>query len=137
MYRYTDKDLDLLGRLLRAEATGEGADGMLKVGNVVNNRIKATCDTFKNLKTVNGVIYQKNAFAAIKSPLFHGSRATTKEKELAKKSFRGHKLWPSTNALWFHSLDKTTCRKTWFNQPLTGRYKGHCFYRPKMECSLG
>jgi len=137
MYRYTDKELDLMGRLLRAEAVGEGPDGMLKVGNVVNNRIKATCDVFKNLTTLNQVIYQRNAFAAINSPLFNGSRATTKEKDLAKKSFRGHKLWPSTRALWFHSMDKNDCRPTWFNQPLTGKYKNHCFYRPKDDCSLG
>ena len=130
LYRYTDKEVALLGRLLRAEAVGEGTDGMLKVGNVVTNRIISNCLDFKDLRTLNDVIYQKNAFAAIKSPKFT-SRATTKEKQLAEKSLKGHKLWPASNALWFYAPRKNEeCRATWFNQQLAGKYKNHCFYRP-------
>ena len=135
IYRYTSKDLDLLGRLIRAEAVGEGRDGMLKVGNVVSNRIKAYCFVFHNLKSLNDVIFEPNAFAAINSPLFT-SRATTKEKELARKALRGYKAWPAYNALWFYSPRiNEECRPTWFEQPFAGRYKNHCFYRPiQGEC---
>lgn len=130
LYKYTDKDLDLLGRLIRAEAVGEGREGMLKVGNVVLNRIIVNCLDFKNLKTLSDVLYQQNAFKAINSPLFI-YRATSKEKELAKKSFRGYRLWPATNALWFYAPNRyEECRSTWFDQQLAGRYKNHCFYRP-------
>ena len=38
---YTPKELDLLARLMRAEAIGEGALGMLMVDNVVVNGILA------------------------------------------------------------------------------------------------
>lgn len=130
LYKYTDKDLDVLGRIMRAEALGEGREGMLKVGNVIKNRIKVNCLTFKELRTLNDVIYQPNQFASVNSPLYNSGRATTKEKELAQKALRGHKQYPSTNALWFHSMDPTTCRPTWFDQQLIGRYKSHCFYRP-------
>ena len=37
--KYTEKELDLLARLMRAEALGEGNLGMLMVGNVGVNRV--------------------------------------------------------------------------------------------------
>ena len=45
--RYTEKELELLARLMRAEAVGEGNLGMLMVGNVIVNRALANCLTFK------------------------------------------------------------------------------------------
>ena len=36
---YNTKELDLLARIMRAEATGEGNLGMLMVGNVGINRV--------------------------------------------------------------------------------------------------
>ena len=46
---YTSNERDLLARLMRAEAVGEGDLGMLMVGNVVVNRTLAKCLTFKNV----------------------------------------------------------------------------------------
>ena len=43
---YTSTDLDLLARIMRAEALGDGDLGMLMVGNVVANRVLADCLTF-------------------------------------------------------------------------------------------
>ena len=36
---YNDKEVDLLARLIRSEALGEGQEGMLLVGNVAVNRV--------------------------------------------------------------------------------------------------
>ena len=47
--KYTDKELELLARLMRAEAVGEGNLGMLMVGNVGVNRVIAKCLTFKDI----------------------------------------------------------------------------------------
>ena len=47
---YNSKELDLLARIMRAEALNEGELGMLMVGNVVINRVLANCLTFKNIK---------------------------------------------------------------------------------------
>lgn len=55
---YTTKELDLLARLMRAEAVGEGNLGMLMVGNVAVNRALADCLTFKNIRTISDVVYQ-------------------------------------------------------------------------------
>ena len=44
---YNDSDVELLARIMKAEALGEGEEGMLMVGNVVVNRVVANCDVFK------------------------------------------------------------------------------------------
>ena len=48
--RYTTKELNTLARLLKAEAVGEGNQGMLLVGNVVVNRVVAKCSSFRKIK---------------------------------------------------------------------------------------
>ncbi len=42
-------DVDLLARLIRAEAEGEGEQGMLMVGNVGVNRIRSNCLDFQGI----------------------------------------------------------------------------------------
>ena len=41
---YNSKEVELLARLIKAEALGEGQEGMLLVGNVVVNRVAAVCE---------------------------------------------------------------------------------------------
>ena len=130
LIKYTDKELDLCARLMRAEALSEGELGMLMVGNVIVNRAIANCLDFKNVRSITDAIYQKNAFVGVNSNLFN-SKSTTKEKELAKRVLKGEYYHPATNALWFYSPKKgEECKETWFKQRNTGRYKGHCFYAP-------
>lgn len=128
---YTAKELDLLARLMRAEAVGEGDLGMLMVGNVGINRVIANCYTFKNITSITGMVYQSpGGFSGINSPLFY-STSTTKEKHLAKRVIRGEYFYPATNALWFYApAAGESCVSTWYDQALVGRYKGHCFYEP-------
>ena len=105
---YTTKEKELLARLMRAEALGEGDLGMLMVGNVIINRIIGDCLTFKK----------------IRSP-------TTKELQLADRILRGEYYHPATNALWFYAPKKgATCLALWYDQRNSGRYKSHCFYIP-------
>ena len=44
---YNEEDVKLLARLMRAEAEGEGQQGMLMVGNVGVNRVRGNCLDFK------------------------------------------------------------------------------------------
>ena len=129
--KYNDKELELLARLMRAEAVGEGNLGMLMVGNVVVNRTIANCLTFKNIRTLSEAIYQTpGGFSGTSSPLFYGN-PTELEKSLAERVIKGEYYHPATNALWFYSPTKgSDCKATWFNQRNTGRYKNHCFYAP-------
>ena len=129
--KYTKKDLELLARLMRAEAIGEGNLGMLLVGNVGINRIIANCLDFVNIRSVSDMIYQSpGGFSGKDSPLFF-SNPTTRQKQLAERTLRGEYFYPATNALWFYSpKNNSPCTSTWFNQKLAGKYKSHCFYEP-------
>ena len=128
--KHTEKERDLLARLMRSEAVGEGDLGMLMVGNVVVNRSLANCLTFKNIRSVSEAIYQENQFSGTDSPLFF-SNPTTLEKNLADRVLRGEYYYPATNALWFYApTTGTGCKTTWWGQSYAGRYKSHCFYNP-------
>ena len=130
LINYTTKELDLLARIMRAEALAEGNLGMLMVGNVVVNRAIANCLTFKNIRSITDAIYQKNQFSGTQGSLFQGA-ATTLEKNLAERALRGEYYYPATHSLWFYAPAKnTSCQQTWYNQQLAGSYKNHCFYRP-------
>lgn len=128
--KYNDNERQLLARIMRAEAIGEGNLGMLMVGNVVVNRALANCLTFKNITTISDSIYQPNQFSGTNSSLFF-SRATTAELNLADRILKGEYFYPATNSLWFYA-PKTgqNCQSKWYNQGLAGRYKSHCFYQP-------
>ncbi len=128
---YTTKEVDLLARLMRAEAVGEGDLGMLMVGNVGINRVLANCLTFKDITSITQMVYQSpGGFAGINSPLFFNS-ATTLEKELAMRNINGEYYYPATNALWFYApTGEEACVPLWYDQRLSGRYLNHCFYIP-------
>ena len=127
----TSKERDLLARLMRAEAIGEGNLGMLMVGNVGVNRVLAGCLTFSNIKSISEMIYQNpGGFSGKDSPLFF-SNPTTAEQNLADRVIKGEYYHPATNALWFYA-PKTgeSCKGLWWEQRNSGRYKNHCFYEP-------
>ncbi len=133
--QYTTKELELLARIMRAEALNEGNLGMLMVGNVVTNRVLANCLTFKNIRSITDAIYQPNQFVGTQSSLFN-STPTSTEKNLAKRVLRGEYYHPATDALWFYAPGSgQSCKSTWYSQSYAGSYKNHCFYRPDQgEC---
>jgi len=137
MVKHNAKEKELLARLMRAEAIGEGNLGMLMVGNVGVNRVIVDCLTFKDVSTISDMVYQNpGGFSCINSPLFY-SNPTDNEMSLAERVLRGEYYHPATNALWFYAPgDNKTCASTWWDQPLSGRYKSHCFYEPSEDtCS--
>lgn len=114
---------------MRAEALGEGSQGMLMVGNVVVNRVLASCYTFKDVNTLYKAIFQSpGGFSGTESSLFYGS-PTSKERYLANRILKGEYYYPATNSLWFYA-SSGVCRSDWFEQPLAGKFKNHCFYKP-------
>lgn len=134
---YSDKEVELLARLIKSEALGEGEEGMLLVGNVVVNRVVANCDVFKDVRTLTEVIYQKNQFAGVGTPLFE-SPVNENEINLALRCINGYRNEPATNALWFKNPgSNVACPETFYGR-LSGRFKQHCFYNPglKDNCDL-
>lgn len=129
--RARSSDIDLLARLLRAEAEGEGQQGMLMVGNVGINRIRANCSDFKGIRTIPQMIYQPHAFeATTKGYFYQGARET--ERRLARRAIAGERIWPAKFSLWYFR-PPGDCPQTWYDQPLVARFKRHCFYQPTGE----
>ena len=57
--KYTQNEVKLLARLMRAEAESEGDLGMLMVGNVGINRVLANCLDFKNITSIEQMVFQR------------------------------------------------------------------------------
>ncbi|PKG22831.1 cell wall hydrolase [Niallia nealsonii] len=131
---YRSSDVDLMARMMRAEAEGEGIQGMLYVGNVIVNRLKANCSDFKDLRTIPQVIYQVQggnySFEAVQKGNVFYQRARTAEKRLAKQNLDYWRDHPGKYALWYFN-PYAPCPPTWYGQPLAGQYKNHCYYEPK------
>lgn len=129
--KHTTKERDLLARLMRAEAIGEGNLGMLMVGNVGINRVLADCLTFGNTRSIEDMVYQSpGGFSGATSPLFF-SNPTSAERALADRVINGEYYYPATNSLWFYAPRiGEGCTSFWWEQRLSGRYKDHCFYVP-------
>lgn len=127
--KYNQKEVSLLARLMRAEAEGEGTLGMLMVGNVGINRVLATCYDFKNIKTIEQMVFQHpGGFeSTLKSYFYQAAR--NQDIKLAKRVINGERFHPASRALWFYSSD-SNCQASWFGAWNTGRYKAHCFYTP-------
>lgn len=126
-----ESDIDMLARLLKAEAEGEGVQGMLLVGNVGINRNRADCSDFKDSRTIPQMIHQPHAFDAVTHGYFH-PKARGKEKRLARRSVKGERLWLGKSQFMV-CRPPGDCPATWYNQPLVARYKLHCFYEPTAE----
>ncbi len=123
------EDVKLLARLMRAEAEGEGEQGMLMVGNTSVNRVKAQCLDFKKLRGVRDMVFQRpGGYEATQKGYFY-QRAREKDIRLARRAINGERIHPATNSLWFFE-PSGGCPGTWYNQRNTGRFKAHCFYSP-------
>lgn len=128
--KYNQAEIKLLARLIRAEAEGEGQLGMLMVGNVGVNRVRANCLDFKNITSITKMVYQSpGGFEATLYGYFYQA-ARDNEIKLAKRVINGERFSPATRSLWFYSTYTPGCKALWYNQWNSGKYKHHCFYSP-------
>ncbi|MDV6377156.1 cell wall hydrolase [Sporosarcina sp. GW1-11] len=131
--KYRETDVDLMARMMRAEAEGEGNQGMLYVGNVIVNRAVADCLDFNDVRTINDVLFQiqggNYSFEAVQKGNLFYQRARASEKRLAEQNLKYWRQHPANYALWYFN-PYAPCPPTWYNQPFTGQYKSHCFYEP-------
>ena len=133
--QYTDSDVALMARMMRAEAEGEGKQGMLYVGNVIVNRAVATCLDFKDVRSIHDVIFQiqggNYSFEAVQKGNVFYQRARTSERRLATQNLNYWRDHPAKYALWYFNPTAPACPPTWYDQPFSGQFKEHCFYEPK------
>ena len=74
---YNEEDVKLLARLMRAEAEGEGQQGMLMVGNVGVNRVRGNCLDFRKIRNLRQMVYQNpGGFEATQKGILSKSQGT-------------------------------------------------------------
>jgi N-acetylmuramoyl-L-alanine amidase len=132
--KYKSHEIDEMARMMRAEAEGEGKQGMLYVGNVIVNRVVADCPDFKHLTTIHDVIFHVQggnySFEAVQKGNVFYQRARSVEKRLAKQNLNYWRDHPAKYALWYFNPTAPGCPPTWYDQPQSGQFKEHCFYEP-------
>lgn len=99
--QYSQSDIDLLAKLIAAEARGESYKGQVAVGAVVLNRVEHP--SFPD--TLAGVIYQKGAFSCINDRNWSVS-ANSVSYKAARDCING---WdPSGGAVYYFNPKKTS-----------------------------
>ncbi len=128
--KYNEAEVKMLARLMRAEAESDGQQGMLLVGNVGINRVRANCLDFKDIRSIESMVFQRpGGFeATLKSYFYQPAREI--DIKLARRVINGERLVPATTSLWFYNPFDSGCRAQWYGQWNTGKYKSHCYYSP-------
>lgn len=129
--RFLDEDeLEVLQRIVEAEAGNEDEDGKLLVANVVLNRV----DSDKFPETVTEVVFQKSKGVAQFSPVASGRIHTVEVSEetvaAVERALAGEDI--SKGALYFAARKYASSKKMrWFDEKLTFlfRHGGHEFYK--------
>lgn len=99
--KYSQSDINLLAKLIEAEARGESYKGQVAVGAVVLNRVSHS--SFPD--SVAGVIYQKGAFSCVNDSNWSVSPTSTSLKA-ARDCING---WdPSGGAIYYYNPAKTS-----------------------------
>ena len=115
----SQSDINLLARIISAEARGEPYEGQVAVGAVVLNRVEHPSfpDTF------SGVIYQPGAFTAIVDGQFQ-EKVTDSAYNAARDALNG---WdPTGGAIYYYNPDKTSNK--WIrSRPVIKRIGNHLF----------
>lgn len=101
-----DEEIMLLSKLVAGEARGESYEGQVAVAAVVINRVKDS--RFPN--TLEGVIYQKNAFSVVKNGKIN-AEPTSSTYRAAQEALYGND--PTDDAIYFWNPDISTC--SWIN----------------------
>ncbi len=101
-----DEEIMLLSKLVAGEARGESYEGQVAVAAVVINRVKDS--RFPN--SLEGVIYQKNAFSVVKNGNIY-AEPTSSTYRAAQEALYGND--PTNNAIYFWNPDISTCN--WIN----------------------
>ncbi len=117
--KYTAADLNLLARLISAEARGESYTGQVAVGAVVLNRVAHS--SFPD--TISGVIYQNGAFSCVRDSNWYAA-VTDSAKRAARDAING---WdPTGGAIYYYN--PSTAKSAWIRKrPITTYIGNHVF----------
>lgn len=130
MYPLEQAELEVLCRIVEAEAGGEDEDGKLLVANVVLNRVNSE----KFPDTVSEVVFQRSNGVTQFSPVANGRffyvEISEETLEAVERAMEGEDI--SQGALYFAARKYAdTERMRWFDENLTFlfRHGGHEFFK--------
>ena len=115
----SQEELDLLARVIYAEARGEGIEGQVGVGAVVLNRLEDP----EFPKTIKEVIYQRGAFTAVDDKQIH-LLPNEVAFQAAQAALEGKD--PTGGALYYYN--PVTAKDRWIKtRPVVKRIGNHTF----------
>jgi N-acetylmuramoyl-L-alanine amidase len=134
---------ELLARIIKCEAGGEGENGMKAVGAVVMNRVNVPAGEYLRVGQgdLRKVIFQPGQFDCVSTILggqinnqnIYNVTPEQIHYDIADWALSGHKLWGIENALWYFNPYNPECPGIF---PANGsgsvinRIGEHCFYIP-------
>lgn len=134
---------ELLARILKCEAGGEGENGMKAVASVIMNRVNASAGEYLRVGQgdIRKVIYQKGQFDCVRSVLRGQPNPQTiwanppdeVHYQIADWALAGNRLFTVGASLWYFNPFIPSCPYTF---PYNGvgsfqvRVVQHCFYNP-------
>lgn len=122
VYEISEKEKDILIRLVYAEARGEGLEGQIAVAAVILNRVRS--DKFPN--TVWDVIHQQGQFTPIqRGTLPSSSKSTGTCTNAVDKALNGED--PTGGALFFYNPETSQAKDYWKTKPVLKRIGNHNF----------
>ena len=126
----SDSEIEILRRIVEAEATGENVKGKILVANVIMNRMKD--DSFPN--TVEGVVFQKDGntyqFSPIRDKRYWSVTISKDTIAAVKRALEGEDH--SKGALYFSARSRANKNSmSWFDRNLDFlfEYGGHEFFK--------
>ncbi|WP_315117327.1 cell wall hydrolase [uncultured Clostridium sp.] len=134
---------ELLARIIKCEAGGEGDTGMKAVASVVMNRVNVSYGEYHRLGQgdLRKIVFQPGQFDCVRSELFGVANpqtiwATPPEDihfEIADWALAGNRLYNTGASLWYFNPYIPTCPYE-FPRNGTGSFQvrvgDHCFYNP-------
>lgn len=124
--KYSKKEIEILERIVEAEATGGDVKSKILVANVVLNRVKHK--SFPN--SIEGVVFQKKQFSPIRDGRYYSVSVTKSTKEAVKRAIDGEDY--SEGALYFAARKRANKKSMrWFDKNLDNlfAYGGHEFFK--------
>ena len=133
-------DLELLARIVKCEAGGEGLNGMRAVASVVMNRVNITYGEYGRLHTVREVVFQPRQFVCAMETVggqynaqnLYNMSLEQVHWDVAEWAMAGNRLTNLGFALWFYNPFSVTCRDNFPSRvgEFVIRIGDHCFYDP-------
>lgn len=133
-------DLELLARIIKCEAGGEGEDGMKAVATVIMNRVRQNFGEYGRYDDLANVIYAPGQFDCAREYIkgeynyqnIYNIPPDQEHYDIAEWAINGGQLAAVSDALWYFNPYVPYCKDNFPNQngQFAVRIGNHCFYNP-------